>query len=214
MQQISDGSPANASITISFKHGRRVFFSYSKKEKGKLRRFLNIYYMTIAIEILILISSGILITISMVSFSLLYLFFHDFSIVVSPQIYCYTPESSSLQVFQVFLAGFLWAGPPFWAAAMIYFRYDKWKTIYPKINFFIITLFKKIKKITIRKIKNKTFEINCFGNVFLQYSTSGEFKKYLETIKIRPVEYYNKGWRAVFSFKKNPKKGFLKVEYL
>jgi hypothetical protein len=213
MQQFSDGLPSNASVTISFKRGRRAFFSYSKKEKKRGTQFLNIWASFQLLGFILIFGVGFLAILSGIVVILLSFIFYG-PPKYEPIVSCYAVMDAWLQVYNAFLVLILIFGPAIWAALVVYFRYEKWKTVFPKLNFWIHKLLEKTKKITIKKVNGKIFQIPCFHNTYLHYIATGEFEKYLESIKIRELLFTDNKWNATFLFKKNPKKGFLRVEFL
>lgn len=87
-----------------------------------------------------------------------------------------------------------------------------------------------ISRIYVDELKTKVYEIPIFDNVFLEYKATKDFGKYLERIEVvehdfwcislglfsgkekktRNVDY----WKVRFHFKKIPKEGLLRVDYI
>lgn len=74
-------------------------------------------------------------------------------------------------------------------------------------------------------LKSTKFEIPLFDNIYLDFQTTFDYAKYLKTIEVVeiPFLYQRKGkeikksdteWKAIFTFKKIPKKGEIEVLFL
>jgi len=74
---------------------------------------------------------------------------------------------------------------------------------------------------------NNTIEIPLFSNIYMDYEAEGEFSDYMESFEIKEHDFKyirrkRSGeeiipnvslWKAIFKFRKNPKKGFLQVRF-
>jgi len=107
------------------------------------------------------------------------------------------------------------------------FFHKGWRnTKYPEFNYNIYRLMKKImwlgfksditkEEVNPEAIVNNKFIIYDFDNVKMDYKLTGDFKKYIDKIKI--INKYKKNpdeWMCVFFFKKHPKKGKMILEYM
>lgn len=81
----------------------------------------------------------------------------------------------------------------------------------------------------VTKLETRTYEINDFSNIFLEYWATGEFKKYLLEIEVREEDFsyckmsvfgkvkkeINEGqWKVKFKFSRIPKTGYLRIDFI
>lgn len=120
--------------------------------------------------------------------------------------------------------------PPFFIT-LKFFNNPKLIEKIPEIRANLERLFRNTNYCIIRKKKlnSKIFEIPVFGNIFLDYKTKGDFKKFLKKFSIKEYEFkyvyfpfFGKKikktqtfyWKATFEFEEIPKKGELVIQFL
>lgn len=119
--------------------------------------------------------------------------------------------------------------PPF-LTSLIFMKSEKLMKKIPNINLWVEKLMGRgnyYKKVT--KLDKPFFEIQVFDNVFLDYNSTGDFRKYLEKLEIIEHDmFYEKEslfkkkkkvkqtdfWSAKFYFKKTPTKGFMELRWI
>lgn len=85
-------------------------------------------------------------------------------------------------------------------------------------------------RVFVNKLDSKIYEIPVFDNVFIEYHAKGDFGKYLDRIEVTEHDFYcisvgmfskkekkvrnTDYWKVKFYFKRIPKEGYLKVDYL
>lgn len=106
----------------------------------------------------------------------------------------------------------------------IFSKIDKKHKYYPIINYKLELIYdffstKETSDIDVvikpEMMRDNKVHIKKFKNVCLDYEATGEFKKYLIRVEIKPIEIFDPtNWEAIFIFSRTPKKGELRLRYL
>lgn len=115
--------------------------------------------------------------------------------------------------------------PPMAATMSVVGNEDRFRTWFPKINAkFSQMLGTQMYKIVFRKTKDKRVEIPMFSNMVMDYKAVGEFAKNLQKVEIKEHEFSMKLrkkqsrneylWKAIFTFKEDCNRGYLKVHFI
>lgn len=111
---------------------------------------------------------------------------------------------------------------PFVMAFISALCYGWMKSWFPKFNVKFLNLFSSHTYFykTVKSLDKPYFEIPLFKNMILDYDVEGDFAKYLKSIDIREHDFVMKDFepnkylfKAVFKFKRTPKKGKLFIKF-
>jgi len=223
IQQYADKSPVNANIHVDYtkKGGKRVWFSYPNK-KTRWQQFTSIYGLFLMMYFVAAAALILFIMLSGLVYGLLTVIFYPVSS---------TPSTATpfhwWDVIRLIAMMSLYIFPPLIPSLWIAWKYDKYKTTFPKLQFAFNRLLSPVHRVRVRKLKSKVFEIPYFHNVNLTYEATRDFGKFLKKVDIIPAglkvkklvlkrekEIEIRRWKAVFTFSEIPKRGQLTVDFL
>lgn len=210
MEKYQEINPSNSRIIIDYKRQKpKVKFIYVNK-KPPIHTVRAVFYM-LWLYVFIIIFAFVILNISVYK-----IIYTDLTKEISI-------DKISLQFAYIFLL--LMYVPPL-VLTCFFHRNKRFLRLLPKINKILNCgssyYFKKIDR-----IDKKIFELPIFQNVFLEYSATKDFSKYLKKAEIveHDVDFYHKSsfskkmkkekndfyWKARFTFEKIPKNGELKI---
>jgi len=220
-------SPLNAGIELNLKG--TVRFNYPQADNFK-KRFSQVFgtMFFLWVAILMTFSTGIIIGIFLNAP-------HNQETKDVAMCPCYEDLSQVYEPsywFTIFCFLAILLFPPLWSSYTITKNFQKYARTFPKLNAAMIRilLFGKIRKAVFTELKTKRVEIPLFRNVILEYSAEGEFARYIEWIRVRPIDFkvineypffkhkkekqQDQFWKAIFTFSKIPKHGNLTLRFI
>ena len=198
--------PSNARIFIDYRNKKNpVKFQYPTNEDAyrATRKSITSFWISI---------NGYLFILFLI-FSVLANTFLGFQVYIPNKYYTY---------FAIYL--FL---TPYILSLFVY-KNDKIVSLLPKLNkFSALFPFGKSRYLCVKKLNRRTLKIEYFNNIFFDYKATNEFSKYLERVEITEYKFKfitkrfwikkkknnDLMWKAIFYFKRIPKRGKLEVIY-
>lgn len=219
MEQIADNFPMNAGINVAFP-SRKVTFSYSEKSTSK--KSLKLIYMSI-------FQLWFIANILMMAV----LFISAFTVfILAGNVFAPSLETASVDFSELLKLGAVIGYMlllPLIPSAYLTWKYEKFSKIFPKLNYFVASLFEVRKSVIVESLDKPVFELPLFQNVYLGYEATEDFSKFLKNIEVKEFGFkcirtdifkkekevnLTSRWRAIFSFSQVPKNGKLVINFI
>jgi len=230
MEQFADNFPLNAGVNVAFP-SRKVTFTYSEKPTSKKSFSLvwaSMFMLWLFIHVLLII---VLILGFLIAGFLRFLVALQTSGFVVPVFEAVVFDFwGGLFALLIALSPLIYLCTiPAIPAFILTWKYDKFSKIFPKLNYFMVSLFEPKKRVVVKSLNEPVFVLPLFQNVYLGYEATKDFSLFLKNIEVKEFgfKYLRKDaigkerevpistrWNATFSFTEIPKCGELVINFL
>jgi len=220
----ADNVPLNAGVTIDYSkpEGERVTFSYPNKENSRYKWAVKFIY-PVMLKIWFFSLAGI-IAIGGIIFSLVKIGID--SAAAGSLIVDWASIWESIKLIGILLGVMMI--PPIPISLYFAKNYEKFNTIFPKLNFWTSNIFGGTTRCVVTKLDGLIYEIPHLSNIYMDYKATGEFGEYLERVDVieHPFKFISKKkgkeieksndqlWKSVFKFSQIPTTGKLEVNFI
>lgn len=206
--------PLNARVTVDYGNGS-VKFSYPNRvnRDAAMKEAILMLYMIFLLGYMFLVGGSILM-LAVISM-----------ILTPPALPSMTMPAITEGMIRTAAYAALLFLPPLALTMYVVGDEDRFKVWFPKINARWAKIMGQRSYCTVfRKTNDRKVEIPMFRNMVMDYKAVGEFGKSLQKVEIKEHDFsvrLRKGkirnaylWKAIFTFKEDCNKGYLKVDFI